>query len=631
MKKLFLHIGIIFSSVSICAQQSHKDALLQTSMQLLSKYIDTSTHEPKLRWSYDMGVVLEGAASMWKSSANGDYLKYIQNCIDPYLGADGHIKTYNIADYNIDNIKNGRALLLLYKVTLQKKYLTAATELWNQLKQQPRTNSGGFWHKNIYPNQIWLDGLYMAQPFYIEYAAMANKDSVFDDVVNQFIYIAEKTTDPITGLMYHGLDETKIEKWSNPNTGLSPHFWARAMGWYMMALVDILDYLPENNAKRPQLLKILNNCAKSIVKVQSKKNSLWYDILDLENKSGNYPEASASSMFVYTLAKGVLKQYLPSDYLKSARRGFSAIEKEFIEIKDGQTNLNGTVSVSGLGGKKYRDGSFEYYMSEKVVTNDLKGIGAYLLAADEIDKSYTIKPIKRTVLLDNFFNNEYIKSPFGLQPFHYLWAEEDNNGFSFWGNVWNDNGYRWATLKTEPKTSDLSKANVFIIVDPDNAKETKSPNYMSENYATIISDWVKNGGKLILLANDSGNCDLTHFNILAEKFGFQFNMDLKNKVQGHQFEQGAIEIPTNNQVFPNTKKIYIKEISTFKINDTKNVKSILSHKGDIVMVGRKFGKGTVFAVGDPWLYNEYVDGRKLPADYQNFQAAKDLVKWISKL
>ncbi|PZP40365.1 MAG: glucuronyl hydrolase, partial [Pseudopedobacter saltans] len=472
MKKLFLFIGIAFSSVSVWAQQSHKEGILQTSMQLLSKYIDTSAHEPKLRWSYDMGVVLEGAAAMWKSSANGDYFRFIQNSIDPYIDPIGNLKTYKVADYNIDNIKNGRALLLLYKVTLQKKYLTAATELWEQLKQQPRTVSGGFWHKNIYPNQIWLDGLYMAQPFYTEYAAMANKDSVFDDVANQFIYIAEKTTDPKTGLMYHGLDEAKIEKWANPKTGLSPHFWARAMGWYMMALVDVLDYLPEDNSKRPQLLKILNDCAVSIVKVQSKKNSLWYDILDLENKSGNYPEASASSMFVYALAKGVRKQYLPSDYLKSARKGFSAIEKEFIEIKDGQTNLNSTVSVSGLGGKKYRDGSFEYYISEKVVTNDLKGIGAYLLAADEIDKSYTIKPIKQTVLLDNFFNNEYTKYPFGLQPFHYLWSEEDNNGFSFWGNIWKDNGYRLNTLKTEPTASDLSKTNVYIIVDPDNAKET---------------------------------------------------------------------------------------------------------------------------------------------------------------
>ncbi|MFT4203907.1 MAG: glycoside hydrolase family 88 protein [Chitinophagaceae bacterium] len=611
------------------AQTTTKKELLETSMQLLSAHNDSGS---RMKWSYDLGVVLEGTAAMWKSSANGRYFEYIPSNIDPYIEKDGTIRTYKAADYNLDNIKNGRSLLLLYKVTLQKKYLDAATILWNQLKEQPRTASGGFWYKKIYPNQIWLDGLYMAEPFYTEYAALAHKDSAFDDIAHQFILVAENAKDTKTGLLYHGWDESKKEKWADPNTGLSPHFWAQAMGWYMMALVDVLDYFPQDHPKRKELLAILNDCAATVVKYQSKNDQLWNNILDQETSQGNYPEASASCMFVYVLAKGVRNQYLPSKYLRVAQNAFKSIQKRFIEIKDGKTTLNGTVSVSGLGGSKnHRDGSFGYYMSEKVVPNDLKGIGAYLLAVDEIEKSYTIKPLKNTVLLDNYFNNEWTKTPFGFEePFHYAWHEEDNNGFSFFGNVWKNKGYRLATLKEAPTINNLKNASAFIIVDPDTEKETKHPNYMNEQHAQAITDWVKKGGKLLLLANDSGNCDLEHLNILTEKFGLKFNNDSKNRVQGRQFEQGAVNIPLGNAVFPNTKKIYLKEISTINILDKKKVNIILSNDGNTIMTVVKYGKGLVFAVGDPWVYNEYVDGRKLPPDFENFQAANDLVEWISK-
>lgn len=631
-KTICLTLSIIVS-YSIHAQLSHKEGIIDAAMQkILPEPKSVSDTTLKLRWSYDMGVVLEGTAAAWKSTANGNYFKYIQECIDPYIGANGSIRSYKEEDYNLDNIKNGRALLLLYKVTLQKKYLDAATTLWNQLKAQPRTPSGGFWHKKTYPNQMWLDGLYMAEPFYAEYAALAGKDAAFDDIAHQFILIAEKATNPKTGLLYHGWDESKKEKWADPQTGLSANYWARAMGWYMMALVDVLDYFPEDNPKRSQLIKILNTCASSVVKYQSRNNHLWYDILDQETRKGNYPEASASSMFVYALAKGVRNQYLPHQYLTIAQQGFQAIEKNFIEEKEGKTILNGTVSVSGLGGKSnYRDGSFEYYMSEKVIPNDLKGMGAYLLAADEIEKSYAPKIKSGTVLLDNYFNNEWSKSPFGgQQPFHYLWNEEDNNGFSFFGNVWKDKGYALATLKTAPTSDNLKKASVYIIVDPDTEKETPHPNYMNDQYAQTIKTWVEKGGKLLLLANDSGNCDLVHFNILAKKLGFTFNNDSKNRVQGKQFDQGAVDIPANNILFPHTKKIYVKEISTINILNTSKTHAVLSKDGNTVMIAAKYGKGTVFAVGDPWLYNEYTDGRKLPAEYANFQAAKDLVEWISK-
>ncbi|WP_447642986.1 MULTISPECIES: glycoside hydrolase family 88 protein [Chitinophagaceae] len=627
---LFLLSIIAFDS-TLSAQYTHTDGIIETAMKILSSAEKKAADSNRtIKWSYDLGVVLEGTAATWKSSANGKYFQYIQERIDPYIDTKGNIATYKMEDYNLDNIKNGRSLLLLYKVTLQKKYWEAATLLWKQLEQQPRTPSGGFWHKHIYPNQIWLDGLYMAQPFYAEYAALAHKDAVFDDIATQFKLIYEKTRDPKTGLLYHGWDESKQEKWANQQTGLSPHIWARAMGWYMMALVDVLDYFPKEHPQRPQLLQILNNCTQAVVRYQSKKNDLWYDILDMETRQGNYPEASASCMFVYTLAKSVHNQYIPKWYWTNAQKGFAAIEKQFIDVKNGQTILSGTVSVSGLGGKpRYRDGSFEYYMSERVIPNDMKGIGAYLLAANEI--AQTSQKDNGSVLLDNYFNNEWAKLPTGDPiPYHYLWHEEDNNGFSFFGQIWKNNGYQLATLKEAPTKENLDKNKVYIIVDPDTEKETATPNYMNTKYANTISQWVKKGGKLLLLANDSGNCDLVHFNILAEKFGFAFNQDSKNKVQGYQFEQGAITIPSNNEVFPYTRKIYLKEISTIHILNKKNTSTILSNNGNTIMVAVRYGKGLICAVGDPWLYNEYVDGRKLPSDYQNFQAAKDLVNWISK-
>ena len=240
--------------------------------------------------------------------------------MDHFVQADGSIKRYKLEDYNIDNIKNGRTLLTLYKVTGQPKYYKAATLLRQQLKTHPRTKEGGFWHKKIYPYQMWLDGLYMGQPFYAEYAATFNEPEAFNDIANQFIYMENHARDAKTGLLYHGWDESKKQKWADQKTGLSPHFWGRAMGWYGMALVDVLDNFPENHPQRKELLAILGRFAEAVEKVQDKKTALWYQILDKPTGKGNYFEASASNMFVYALAKGVRLGYLPQKYEAVAQK-----------------------------------------------------------------------------------------------------------------------------------------------------------------------------------------------------------------------------------------------------------------------------------------------------------------------
>ncbi len=606
---------------------SYAEKMAERAMSLWKDSFIVDPSKPE-KWTYDEGVVLKGMQGLWYNTGDGKYFHYIKQCMDLFVDNDGNIRTYKSEDFNLDNINNGRILLLLYKVTGEKKYWNAATKLREQLKEQPRNADGGFWHKKIYPDQMWLDGLYMAEPFYAEYALLSHDDAAFNDIAKQFILMEQHSRDPKTGLLYHAWDASKKEKWANKTTGLSSNFWGRAMGWYGMALVDVLDHFPADNPQRKTLIRILNRFANAIVKVQDAKTGLWWDILNRPNYKNNYPEASASSMFVYTLAKGVRKGYLPNTFLGNAKKGFDGITKTFITTTfDGHLNFEGTVSVSGLGGKPYRDGSFEYYMSEKVVQNDPKGLGAFLQAANEMEISKSAnKGRGRTVLLDNYFNHELKNDITGKEiSWHYVWDEMDNGGYSLFGHVFNKYGVQTKTLASAPATDNLKGASIYLIVDPDTDLETKLPNYVQQKDVDAIANWVKAGGVLLLLSNDLGNAEFTNFNKLAERFGIHFDENSKNHVEGNHFEQGTIMIPAGNPIFRNTTKVYIKELST--ITATSPAMIALKNINDNVIAVAKYGKGTVFAVGDPWFYNEYLDGRKLPKEFENYQAAEDLVKW----
>jgi unsaturated rhamnogalacturonyl hydrolase len=264
------------------------------------------------------------------------------------------------------------------------------------LKSQPRTSEGGFWHKKIYPEQMWLDGLYMAEPFYAEYAATFREGADFDDIARQFVLMERHARDSRTGLLYHGWDESRKQRWADPATGRSPNFWGRAMGWYAMALVDTLDYFPKGHPQRAELLAILRRLAAAVEKYQEPESGLWYQVLDRGGAEGNYLEASASCMFVYALAKGVRQGYLPASYLKVARKGYQGIVGRFVETDaGGLVSLKGIVSVAGLGGSPYRDGSYQYYLSEKVVADDPKGVGAFLMASSEMERAAGRHPVER--------------------------------------------------------------------------------------------------------------------------------------------------------------------------------------------------------------------------------------------
>jgi len=340
------------------------------------------------RWHYEPGVVLVGMHQVWRKTGKQKYYDYIRSNIDQFVDAHGEIRTYRLDDYSLDQINEGKLLFPLFETTGEERYRKAAHLLRRQLEAHPRTSEGGFWHKRIYPHQMWLDGAYMALPFYTEFARRFDEPGAFDDVANQIVLIAKHTRDAETGLFYHGWDETKSQRWADPETGCSAQFWGRAMGWYAMTFPDVLDHFPEDHPRRGNLLATFRDLAAAIISVQDEASGVWYQILDQDDRDGNYPEASASCMFVYALAKGVRKGYLDPIALDAVRRGYDAILAQFVTIENsGLVNLRGICGVGGLGGKPYRDGSFEYYVREKVLSNDYKGVGAFILASLEMERA----------------------------------------------------------------------------------------------------------------------------------------------------------------------------------------------------------------------------------------------------
>jgi unsaturated rhamnogalacturonyl hydrolase len=319
--------------------------------------------------------------------------------------------------------------------------------------------------------------------------------------------------------------------------------------------------------------------------------------------------------------------------MKVATRGWEGIKKEFIKTNEkGETDWEGTVSVSGLGGNPYRDGSFEYYMSEKLRTNDAKGLGPAIRAALEME-SYErgLAGTRKDGLLDDYFNHEMRKSKNfeGEESWHYKWDERPDAGFYAWSQIFRSLGAKTATLSAAPTAASLADVDVYIIVDPDNAKETANPNFVESQHMKAIADWVKSGGVLVLMGNDVQSAELDKFNLLAKEFGIEFNKDRKFEVLNNDYKMGGIDIAPNNEIFKTAKKIFVKEVSTLSPNG--KAKAVVTANGDTIMAVAKHGKGTVFVIGDPWIYNEYLDGRRLPAEFETSKQRMTSVAGSSRM
>ena len=582
-------------------------------------------------WDYEQGLYLKALEWVYQRTGDAKYFTYIQKNINSFVSPSGDIRTYKASEFNSDNITTGRALLFLYQELNTEKYKNAADLLMKQISTQPRTKQGGFWHKDRYPDQMWLDGLYMLEPFYAEYGKITGQD-YWSDIVMQFQLMEKGALDPKTGLLYHAYDHERKQPWANKSTGQSPNFWGRSMGWYMMGLVDVLDYMPTNHPKRSILINQLARLSAAILKIQDAKTGLWYQVPNFPGRKGNYFEASCANMFVYAIAKGMRKGYLPQNYADKVSKAYGGILKNFI-TKDAQgyIHIEKTVSVGGLGGQPYRDGSYEYYLSEPLKTDDLKGAGPFIMASLEMEiaKELAIGQGKK-VVLDYYFNHEYKVSKSGKKEFNkfYTWEERKDRGYSLFATQLEQMGLKTDSLSVAPTFENLKNANIYIIVDPDNLKESPTPNYVQAKDIDEIEKWVKQGGNLILLANDTTNCEIPKFNELAKRFGIEFVGPNLNFVQGTQWEQGAVYIPEGNPIFAPLKKIYVKEITQLKLS--KTAKSILNIKDAVVMAEAQVGKGKVIALGDPWIYNEYLNNRRTPLEFENFKAAKKLIEYLLK-
>lgn len=342
----------------------------------------------KPKWDYCNGLELQAFFKVWKKTGDKRYFDYMKTYTDTIVDKNGIILGYKLHDYNIDEVNSGKFLFQMYNETKEKKFLIAIDSLYAQMKTHPRTSDGGFWHKKIYPYQMWLDGLYMASPFLAEYAHHYNSAPVFDDVMHQILTMAKHSYDPRTGLYYHAWDESRKQRWSNPETGKSPNFWSRSIGWYMMAMVDVLDFIPANHPQRPEVIKILNDLTKSLMNFRDVKSGMWFQVTDKVGEKGNYVESSGSAMFIYTMVKGAQKGYLPKSYLKTGRELYCQFVKRFVKNNaDGTISVTDCCAVAGLGGeKKYRDGSYEYYLSEPVRDNDPKTVAPFMMVSVLLNK-----------------------------------------------------------------------------------------------------------------------------------------------------------------------------------------------------------------------------------------------------
>lgn len=636
MKNVLRYAAAFFFALAAVTSVAAQDAssrlwsrrMADTSMQRWPQGHLTAPDKPS-KWAYELGTLLDGFDAVWYNTADRRYYQYIQQSVDPFIGADGSIHTYDPQAYSLDNVLLGRQLLLLYRVTQKKQYYLAAKTLREQLAHQPKNASGGFWHKQIYPQQMWLDGLYMAEPFFAEYASVFQEPQDRQEITRQFVLIERHARDPRTGLLYHGWDESKQQRWANKQTGDSPNFWGRAMGWYMMALVDTLPYYPQDDPGRAQLLAILRRTAAALVRVQDPQSGLWYQVLDRPGAKGNYLESSASCMITYALARGVRLGYLPRTYAANAERGWRGIQTHFIKTEpDGSVTLTGTVQVAGLGGEPYRDGSYAYYVSSPVVSNDPKGVGAFLLAASEMELAPdATMGLGKKVLLDAWYNAQTRTNAAGQTGlFHYKWDDYSNSGFSLFGHIFRSYGVQTNTLPTAPTVGNLRGAQYYVIVSPDNLSKNPHPHFMNEADARQIAEWVRSGGTLLLMENDPENADITHLDTLADIFGLHFNDVLVHHVIGDQFEMGRIDVPAPAPPFTHSHVLYMKDTCSLALS--KGAKPLLVWKGDTLMAMARYGKGRVFAVTDPWLYNEYTDGRKLPPEYDNFAAGMETVRWL---
>ena len=339
----------------------------------------------KPSWNYMDGCMIKAIIELYHITKNEKYLQFADDFIDYFVNDDGSIQSYDPKEYNLDNVNAGKTLFDLYQLTGKEKYRKAIDTVYSQLQGQPRTSTGNFWHKMIYPNQIWLDGLYMAQPFYMQYEVTYNDCKNCADSFNQFENVYNLMRDTRNGLYYHAYDDSRQMFWCDKVTGLSSNSWLRALGWYAMALIDTMEIMPESLSKeKARLNAIYKELIDSMLPYQDEETGMWYQVVNRGGIKPNYLETSGSAIFAYAIMKSVRLGFLDESYFQYGEKAFSGICRTYLSEENGELQLGGICLVAGLGNKEMREGTFDYYMREPIVKNEAKGVAPLILAYIEI-------------------------------------------------------------------------------------------------------------------------------------------------------------------------------------------------------------------------------------------------------
>lgn len=338
------------------------------------------------KWNYIDGCMITACLSLYETTKDEKFLNFSKDFLDYFVKPGGVVETFDPKEYNLDNINQGKNLFILYRLTGDEKYREAIETVRSQLLTHPRTKEGNFWHKDIYPWQVWLDGTYMAQPFYMEYETKYNKMNGCIDSYQQFMNVKKYMKDPKTGLYYHGYDESRQMYWADPETGCSANFWLRAMGWFLVAMVDVLERMDQClYAEYRDIMAMLKEAVEAMLPWQDEESGMFWQVIDKPGIEGNYLETSGSALFAYAVLKGVRLGFLPKRFAAYGEKAFYGTCDRHLGVgEDGSLQLSGICLVAGLGGKDHRDGSLAYYFSEPIVENDAKGVGPLLLAYTEI-------------------------------------------------------------------------------------------------------------------------------------------------------------------------------------------------------------------------------------------------------
>jgi unsaturated rhamnogalacturonyl hydrolase len=600
---------------------------------------ETQGPESQSAWGAQEGILLDGMLAEWRASGDGRLFAYAQAAVDRSVDAQGVIHLANGKDFpaatsSLGDIEMGRTTVTMYRVLQQPKYYVAARFLHDRMLQQPKTASGAYSIGAGGAQQLWLDSAFMTEPFMAAYARAFHSAGGMDEVATQLLLIEDHMLDKPTGLLRRGWDESHTADWADKKTGLSAEASSFAIGLYSMALVDVLEQMPESNPQRAALSDAAAKTLNAVVRYQDAGSGLWWQVMDKGGAQGNVLEASASCMFVYAIVKAV-RLGVASPALESvATRAWSAIQTRFVQ-SDG--TLSGTVKSFGSEHDTARGGSFDFYAAQPIVDNDPQGVGAYLLALSEVTERQRAGDLARrahgrTVLMDAWFNSDTRKNADGqMELYRYKWDDASNSGYSTVARMFRQYGMRTETLDHAPRAEDLKGVEIYVIVSPD--PETKpNAHLMDKESADAIEAWVKAGGVLLEMENDSVHADQQHFNRLSDRFGLHFNSVDTNSVDtlgqiNDSYDNAIVEIPAGTGgIFRDAHRALEKDTCTLTTSGAAKV--LLTDHGEGMMAVSHAGKGLVFANVDPWIYNEYTDGRQAPLEEDNFAAGQELVRWL---